>query len=54
MIEKYGHGTSTHPLGDIEVWERCAGGRKRGRMFGVGTYGDPSYVITGSSSKVMC
>ncbi|KAI3718811.1 hypothetical protein L6452_19695 [Arctium lappa] len=47
MIKKYGPDTSTHPLGDIEIWERCVGGRKRGRMFGVGTSMDPSYVITG-------
>ncbi|KAJ9552409.1 hypothetical protein OSB04_016454 [Centaurea solstitialis] len=50
MIKKYGPDVSTHPLGDIEVWEHCAGGRKRGRLFGVGTCGDPSYVVTGSSS----
>ncbi|KAL7613506.1 hypothetical protein Lser_V15G06926 [Lactuca serriola] len=37
MCEKYGPNPSQHPLGDVEIWEHCVGGKKKGRVYGVGS-----------------
>ncbi|CAI9281192.1 unnamed protein product [Lactuca saligna] len=47
MKDKYGDDLSLHPLGDVGLWEQCAGGRKKGRVFGVGN-SDPSFAVTGT------
>ncbi|CAH1448898.1 unnamed protein product [Lactuca virosa] len=47
MKDKYGDDLTLHPLGDVELWEQCAGGRKKGRIFGVGI-SDPSFAVTGT------
>ncbi|KAL7617940.1 hypothetical protein Lser_V15G01270 [Lactuca serriola] len=47
MCEKYGPDPSQHPLGDVEIWEHCVGGRKKGRVYGVGS-SDPGNVVLGT------
>ncbi|CAH1435237.1 unnamed protein product [Lactuca virosa] len=48
MCEKYGPDPSQHPLGDVEIWEHCVDGRKKGRVYGVGS-SDPGNVVSGTS-----
>ncbi|CAI9292713.1 unnamed protein product [Lactuca saligna] len=47
MCEKYGPDPSQHPLGDVKIWEHCVGGRKNGRVYGVGS-SDPDNVVSGT------
>ena len=47
MIEKYGDDLTQHPVGDEELWKQCAGGSKKGRVFGVGN-SDPCFVVSGT------
>ncbi|KAL4577614.1 hypothetical protein LXL04_013724 [Taraxacum kok-saghyz] len=58
MLEKYGPDLTLHPLGDDELWERCAGGGgggggKKGKVYGVGS-SDPSYAVSGLSGGYDC
>ena len=53
MLEKYGPDLTLHPLGDDELWERCAGGKKKGKVYGVGS-SDPSYAVSGLSGGYDC
>ncbi|KAL4579795.1 hypothetical protein LXL04_015961 [Taraxacum kok-saghyz] len=53
MIDKYGDDLTQHPVGD-DKWKQCAGGSKKGRVFGVGN-SNPLFVVSvtpncGSSS----
>ncbi|KAL4562467.1 hypothetical protein LXL04_034672 [Taraxacum kok-saghyz] len=53
MLEKCGPDLTLHPLGDDELWERCAGGKKKGKVYGVGS-SDPSYAVSGLSGGYDC
>ncbi|KAL4571382.1 hypothetical protein LXL04_018140 [Taraxacum kok-saghyz] len=54
MLEKYGPDLTLHPLGDDELWERCAGGGgggRRGKFMGYAVSGLSGGYDCGSSNQ---
>ncbi|KAJ0900002.1 hypothetical protein HanPSC8_Chr08g0308531 [Helianthus annuus] len=44
VVDKYGEDTSLHPEIDMELLPQTVGGKKAGRMYGIGTIADPGVV----------
>ncbi|PWA76120.1 hypothetical protein CTI12_AA238230 [Artemisia annua] len=50
MLEKHGPYTSDHPPDDFDLWEEATGGRKKGKLVGLGSGGDPRVMVTRTSA----
>ncbi|KAI7740036.1 hypothetical protein M8C21_006212, partial [Ambrosia artemisiifolia] len=50
VIEKYGEDTSLHPNIDMELLSQTVGGKKKGRLYGVGNFADPRGVMPSAPS----
>ena len=46
MVEKHGPDTSDHPPDDFDLWEEATGGKKKGKLVGLGSGGDPRVMVT--------
>ena len=50
MVEKHGPDTSDHPPDDFDLWEEATGGKKKGKLVGLGSGGDPRVMVTRTSA----
>ncbi|KAD7117747.1 hypothetical protein E3N88_05015 [Mikania micrantha] len=48
MEEKYGEDETQHPVGDLNLWERSQGEKRR--LFGIGS-SDRNFILTGTPSS---
>ncbi|GJX96834.1 transposase, Ptta/En/Spm [Tanacetum coccineum] len=50
MEEKHGPDASDHPPNDFDLWGEATGGKKKGKLVGLGTRGDPRVMVTRTSA----
>ncbi|KAI7757711.1 hypothetical protein M8C21_014181 [Ambrosia artemisiifolia] len=50
VIEKYGEDTSLHPDIDMELLSQTVGGKRNGRLYGIGNFANPRDVMSGAPS----
>ncbi|GJT22178.1 uncharacterized protein Tco_0892115 [Tanacetum coccineum] len=46
IVEKHGPDASEHPPNDFDLWGEATGGRKKGKLVGLGTRGDQRVMVT--------
>ncbi|GKE69686.1 hypothetical protein Tco_1527758 [Tanacetum coccineum] len=46
IVEKHGPDASEHPPNDFDLWGEATGGRKKGKLVGLGTRGDRRVMVT--------
>ncbi|GJT88437.1 transposase, Ptta/En/Spm [Tanacetum coccineum] len=46
IMEKHGPDASKHPPNDFDLWEDATEGKKKGKLVGLGTRGDPRVMVT--------
>ncbi|GJT39680.1 hypothetical protein Tco_0939545 [Tanacetum coccineum] len=51
MEDKHGPDASQHPPNDFDVWEKAIGGKKKGKLVGLGTRRDPRLMVTSGTSS---
>nr|GEX23210.1 transposase, Ptta/En/Spm [Tanacetum cinerariifolium] len=51
IMEKRGPNASDHPPNDFDLWEEATGGKKKGKLVGLGTRGDPRVMVTSRTSS---
>ena len=51
MEEKHGPDASQHPADDFDTWEDATGGKKKGKLVGLGTRGNPRLMVTSRTSS---
>ncbi|GJS82153.1 hypothetical protein Tco_0748694 [Tanacetum coccineum] len=50
LLIKHRSDKSLHPVGDIDLWLDCSGGKVKGRTFGTSSLLDPQFLVTGMPS----
>ena len=51
MEDEHGPDASQHPPNDFDLWEKATGGKKKGKLVGLGTRGDPRLMVTSRTSS---
>ncbi|GKB03063.1 transposase, Ptta/En/Spm [Tanacetum coccineum] len=51
MEDEHGPNASQHPPNDFDLWEKATGGKKKGKLVGLGTQGDPRHMVTSRTSS---
>ncbi|GKC76613.1 zinc finger, CCCH-type containing protein [Tanacetum coccineum] len=50
MEDEHGPDASQHPPNDFDLWGKATGGKKKGKLVGLGTRGDPRLMVTSRTS----
>ncbi|GJZ66737.1 hypothetical protein Tco_0623433 [Tanacetum coccineum] len=51
MEDEHGPDTSQHPPNDFDLWGKATRGKKKGKLVGLGTRGDPRLMVTSRTSS---
>ncbi|KAM0049544.1 hypothetical protein Hdeb2414_s0008g00287161 [Helianthus debilis subsp. tardiflorus] len=51
VVDKYGEDTNLHPEIDMELLSQTVGGKKKGKMYGIGTIADSHVVMMGAQER---
>ncbi|MFS8030549.1 hypothetical protein Hanom_Chr17g01535341 [Helianthus anomalus] len=50
-VDKYGEDTGLHPEIDMELLSQTVGGKKKGKMYGIGTTADSRVMMMGAQER---